>query len=444
VKPGLALLVPAAALLLQSCLPARASLPQSPALKWLERKTGRIAIVALDGNVRTMDQTGGASKDVTTNASVSEDNSGVSFYYQFPAWSRDGKSLAFVAVRRTSEAVMDASIWTSPGDTSDPVQVYAGNDQVPRFLSWAPDSSRMVFLTSISGNRQQLDIVPARGGTVRTLAEGSAFAWRWKTGTNSIAVHSVDDASGATVERVSIVDSLGVGGNEDLSPTPGAFEAPAWSADGQGIIMAVSENAGSTLYFEDRGGGEARPLAPFKGDATLDLSPDGKRLAWAARGTSGEELSRQLFLLDLPGGQPPRAGSAAAAAAIGTPRSPTGSDFVAAFSWSPDGSKIAYFVPSDSPSGEEGAVTPLILKVLNVRTGTVRTVTTFRPNPYFAGLLQDYGQYAESTRLWSPDGKYLLYCAMQPDSFDIMVAYADQPIAPRKIADGLMATWSPR
>jgi Tol biopolymer transport system component len=117
---------------------------------------------------------------------------------------------------------------------------------------------------------------------------------------------------------------------------------------------------------------------------------------------------------------------------------------VAAFSWSPDGSKIAYFVPSDSPSGEEGAVTPLILKVLNVRTGTVRTVTTFRPNPYFAGLLQDYGQYAESTRLWSPDGKYLLYCAMQPDSFDVMVAYADQPIAPRKIADGLMATWSPR
>ena len=50
----------------------------------------------------------------------------------------------------------------------------------------------------------------------------------------------------------------------------------------------------------------------------------------------------------------------------------------------------------------------------------------------------------ESTLLWSPDSRFLLYRSMLPDSFDVMVAYADEPIAPRKIVDGLMATWSPR
>ncbi len=86
----------------------------------------------------------------------------------------------------------------------------------------------------------------------------------------------------------------------------------------------------------------------------------------------------------------------------------------------------------------------MTLKVLQVKTGAVRTVAAFQPSPYFLGLLQEYAQYAESTRLWSPDGRFLLYCSRNPDSFDIMVAYADEPIAPRKIADGLMATWSPR
>jgi len=170
----------------------------------------------------------------------------------------------------------------------------------------------------------------------------------------------------------------------------------------------------------------------------MDLSPDGRRLAWAA---GGPEKSRRLFVLDLPGGRL-TSGAPAASPARASPRALTGDDFVAAFFWSPDGSKIAYFVPSTS--GDQGSDPMLTLKVLNVRTGAVRTVTSFRPSPYFAGLLDEYGQYSESVRLWSPDGRFLLYCSMGPDSFDVMVAYADQPIAPRKIADGLMATWSPR
>ena len=86
----------------------------------------------------------------------------------------------------------------------------------------------------------------------------------------------------------------------------------------------------------------------------------------------------------------------------------------------------------------------MTLKVLKVRTGALRTIAAFQPSPYFLGLLQEYGQYAESTRLWSPDSRFLLYCTELPDAFDVMVAYADEPIAPRKVADGLMATWSPR
>jgi TolB protein len=428
------LLAPAAAVLLQACLPARVTLPQSPALKWLERKTGRIAIVALDGNILTVDQAGSSQRNVTSDASVSEDGSGVSFYYQFPAWSPDGRSLAFVSIRRTTDAVLGAGAWTAPANGTPPVRVYSSDERVPHFLSWAPDSSRLVFVTA-TGGTEQLDTVPAEGGAVRILGEGAKFAWRWKHGAADLAVHSMSNSAGAAAEKVSILDSRGVVGDQDLSQTPGDFEAPAWSADGQGIFMAVSENAGSTLYLEDRAGTSGRPLARVEGDATMDLSPDGTRLAWAAPAHSGEESSRKLFVLDLRG--------TAASPAAASPRSLIGEDFVTAFFWSPDGSKIAYFAPAVAAAGQ-GSDPLLTLKVLNVRNGSVRTVTTFHPSPYFAGLLQDFSQYAESARVWSPDSRFLLYCSMETDSFDIMVAYADQPIAPRKIADGLMATWSPK
>ena len=107
--------------------------------------------------------------------------------------------------------------------------------------------------------------------------------------------------------------------------------------------MAVSENEGSTLYLEDRGGTGGRPLAQLDGEATIDLSPDGTRLAWAAPVKSGEAPSRALYIIDLPGGRPPAAGSATPQSG-GSPPPLTGDDFVAAFFWSPDGTKIAYFV----------------------------------------------------------------------------------------------------
>jgi len=66
------LLLPAAMVAVQSCLPGSVTLPQSPALKLLERKSSRIAFVGMDGNVHTSDQ-GGALKAITTDASVPDD-----------------------------------------------------------------------------------------------------------------------------------------------------------------------------------------------------------------------------------------------------------------------------------------------------------------------------------------------------------------------------------
>jgi len=436
VRPAAALVLAAGALLLASCSPG--GLPQSPLLKWLERPSGRIAYIGVDGNVHTTDQGGRSRVDVTSDAVVEDASAGGSFYYQFPAWSPDGRSLAFVSVHAGTQEVKDAAVWTSSAGAT-PLRVYSSADQVPRYLSWSPDSSRLVF-TAGPGNRvRQLDTVAARGGEVRTLDSGTGFAWRWDNRGGRLAVHSVNLQDESDVERVRILDARGAEATR-FSQQPGDFQAPAWSPDGRGVIMAVSDRVGSTLYLADSGGAPGQALAHLDGSATIDLSPDGRRLAWSAPPADGDPGKRSLFVLDLASRNPVQPGGAPGGSAGGSPSSPrslTGEDYVAAFSWSPDGSKIAYFVPSEKDLS-------LTLKVLTVRTGAVRVVTTFTPSAYYLGVLVQFGQYAESVRLWSPDSRFLLYCDSQDEGFDVMVAYADQPIAPRKIADGVMATWSPR
>ena len=428
-RTAAALLLPAGALLLASC--GRVTMPQSPLLKWLERPSGRIAYVGLDGNIHTVDKAGGHQKDVTTDAAVDPNGSNASFFYQFPAWSPDARSLAFVGIRRDSQGVSESGVWTRAGGTPA-IRVYSSTDRLPRYLSWSPDSSRLVFTTGSSDDREQLETVPAGGGSVRVLDSGTGFSWRWENRGARLAVHSVNAQAESDASHVRILDTRGVTEDRELSKQPGDFQAPVWSADGQGIIMAVGDAGGSTLYWADSAGARRTALAHVDGTATLDLSPDGRRLAWAARPTGSDQGSRSLYILDLAGRPAPSAGTVPP-----SPRPSSGDDYVAAFSWSPDGSKIAYFVPSDT----EMSVT---LKVLTVKTRVARTVTSFTPSEYYLVLLTQFGQYGESERLWSPDGRFLLYCEAQGESSGVMVAYADQPIAPRKIADGFMATWSPR
>ena len=244
-------------------------------------------------------------------------------------------------------------------------------------------------------------------------------------------------SAGEPGKSVSIVDPNGIGAQKPLDVSPGTFAAPAWSADSQGIIVAIRDDAGAALYLAGRDGLSGTKLARVTGGVTFDLSPDGSRLAFATLDPAEPLLASQLSVLDLGFGsgrlKPPAAPA---------PRLLGGSDVVAAFFWSPDSSRIAYLVPAMT-RGDESTIL-FTLKVLNVRTGAVRRIATFEPTPFFLQLARDFGQYGESMRLWSPDGRFLLYCAMTNGDPALMVAYADMPIAPRRIANGVMASWSPR
>ena len=76
--------------LISSCLPQDTQVPQSPLLPLLERKSGLIAYIGTDGNMFVSDQGGNKLEQLTDDAQISQNQTDLFHYYQFPSWSKDG------------------------------------------------------------------------------------------------------------------------------------------------------------------------------------------------------------------------------------------------------------------------------------------------------------------------------------------------------------------
>lgn len=145
------LLFAALALVLAACLPQNVQMPQSPLLSTLERKSGLIAYIGLDGNVHVADQGGGQSIQVTEDAATTPDENGELNFYQYPTWSLDGTQLAFVGTRGTNTA-STSSIFVVDVETDEVTEIYSSKTELPFYLYWSPDDENVSFLsTSVSG-----------------------------------------------------------------------------------------------------------------------------------------------------------------------------------------------------------------------------------------------------------------------------------------------------
>lgn len=216
---------------------------------------------------------------------------------------------------------------------------------------------------------------------------------------------------------------------QDLTVEPSDFRAPAWSPTGKHFAYAAQEAGASTLYVAPVGT-TTPPVRIGRADA-FTWSPDGRRLAHApATGAGGAVLSG-IWASDADG--------KAQAQLVAEP--------VLAFFWAPDSQRLAYL-------GIDEAREALVLGVVSAAqpAEAPKRVATFTPTRDFMLLLNFFDQYAQSTTFWSPDGRSLVYSAASrhpangaSDSGDqIYVVPADGSAPPRAIAAGRIAFWSPR
>lgn len=356
---------------------------------------------------------------------------------QYPAWSADGKQLAFSA-----EVAGIRKIFLKRLETGEETQLTKGsNDDIQPV--WSPDGETILFARAIQAN-QKLEPADVFG----TFEGGDIWSVNVRNGTEAKLIDkavnpafSPDgksiafDAAWVGTHRIWIADKLGQNAQQLSSDTTEEMRhvRPRWSPDGTRIVFQnvegtkfnvrvvdvaqrklqwvtndlfnnlnpVWSQSGKFIYFSsDRGGGYNVWRVQFSGDGVaassaqqittgagqdveLAMSADGKRLALSILKQNADIWKLPVSPeTGMPTGEPQEM--------ITTTREDSRA------SWSPDGTKIVF---NSDRSGD------MNLWLYSISDGSTKQLTR-GPGGDFQGT-------------WSPDGKTIVFFSSRNGNADI-------------------------
>jgi len=359
-----------------------------------------------------------------------------------PQISPDGTQVAFVRVETDlAEDKVRMGIWLVPTQGGTPRRLTAGRarDRHPR---WSPSGDVIAFVSDRSG-QDQIWLIRPDGGEAQRIAT--------KQVPISAPVWSPD---GKRIAFVAAVDD-----EKDQSHYPGAPPArrpedrrtprgEGRPGDGVRVVTALHHKLDGMGFFDDKfrqilvvdarptdPGEEARAVLITSGRYSHDApawSPDGRRIACTAyRDEPGEDpvWVQHLWVVDLETKEITR---------VLEGPNPTYRP-----AWSPDGSCIA-FLGTDHPfdwlssnlnlfvvSVEDGRLPVSWDSVVNLTASLDRNVGAAAPSE-----VRHVGEGWWSPPLWSADGRYVYFTAIDRGASHVWRVAADGSAPPERLTPG--------
>lgn len=406
------------------------TVPQSPLLRTLERKSGLIAFLGVDGNIYTMNQAGKNLAQVTNDAELGDD---FIRYYSQVTWAPDGKHIAYVSYSGSSMTEVEARLYVSQSSGEQVREIFASDHLIPVFLYWAPNSLMLSFLAmQAHGSHGILHVAHVDGGEARVMDTGQPLFWAWMPSATHILIHSNGARSNRPDARLAFISLEDQIVEEGLGRAPGLFQAPAISPDGSHLLLALETDEGeSALMIVDNDGQNSKVIAISQQAIAFDWSPDGSHVGYLTYKDENHAAHGTLTFVEL-----------------GTNENKTPMTIesnVVAFFWAPDGKRVAYFEIErnvDAHDSSEEDPIHLSLHVLDVDSRESDLLFSFTPSEQFVGLLPHIDQHQRTFTIWSPDSQYLAISAYTQAGPAIVIAQADGDFEPRVLQPGTLAVWS--
>jgi Tol biopolymer transport system component len=244
---------------------------------------------------------------------------------QTPAWSPDGRKLAFVSRRDGNSEIY---VMNADGSAQENLTRQPANDSQP---SWSPDGRKIAFVSRRDGN-SEIYVMNADGSGKRNLTRDRATDDypTWSPDGRRIAFLRdrqrrwylyVVNADGSGLRRLTFGPTPT--GNIPTGYIPAGRSPLVWSPDGRTISFAPY------LVRADGSGSRGLPYIPL----TAVWSPDGRRIAFTREGRTGPgpccyHSPLDIYVMDADGS--------------GTRKLTHNARFNAEPAWSPDGRKIAF------------------------------------------------------------------------------------------------------
>jgi Tol biopolymer transport system component len=364
---------------------------------------GKLSIVGNDNNIYISRFDGKPPALLLGKAGVSVNAGQDGELFIFPTWSHDGTKLAagsFLFHNGTPDSV---SIYVAAADGSNTFKVQDAEKFTPVYLSWSPDGNYLSMLVGNTGsNELDLRVVDTSKGAAgvkangpRSLLHGNPLYSSWAADSDTLVIHFT--SSGLNVlSQVKAKDAKSSPQPFKLTGDPGAFRAPAWSADGSRLAFStvLQGQSNEVIVVQDKNGALQGTIDGVGQGAVFNWSPNGARLAYGLRAGSSQRLYDGVLLSDLAGADAPKNGKISGTKIINDP--------VLSFFWSPDGKKLAY-------STIDNASSRFVWNVYDLDSKKSTKLADWYPSDETTQVLSFFDQYAQSDSLWSPDSKALVF-----------------------------------
>ena len=162
------------------------------------------------------------------------------------------------------------------------------------------------------------------------------------------------------------------------------------------------------------------------GDIAFSWSPDGTQIAYAVRRQLREPFYDAIHIYDVT--------TKASRRIVDVGLRTQG------FFWAPDSRQLAYI--QWLPLGAEDGW--MQWRIVDTETSIDRGFEPFNPTPQFRFIMASFNQYAQSHRLWSPNSRYLLFTERSGETDDTIWMLDTSSDSPNGIwvAEGSLAFWS--